>query len=107
MIPLLTSHCSLPFLTSPSCALGLAVNAYFMGLAAESTPTAPETKARFKKRAPKDLFEFCLDYPGDMNKAFGLWDAIAAGIAEAGPNVAGRENVRLFQEVDGWVKEWR
>jgi hypothetical protein len=96
--------CSLPFLTSPSCALGLAVNAYFMGLDTSENPTSKATKADWKQRAPRDLFEFALDLEGDIDKAFALWDAVYAGVKEAGDLVKDR---RVFDETDKWLKDLR
>ena len=75
-----------------------------MGLTVLPNPTAAETKANFKRKAPKELFEFASDYAGDLDKAFALWDAVYAGVVEAGDLVKERA---VFDEADAWLKDLR
>jgi len=50
------------------------------------------------------LFEFASDYAGDLDKAFALWDAVYAGIIEAGDLVKERA---IFDEADAWLEDLR
>jgi hypothetical protein len=75
-----------------------------MGLTVLPEPTSAETKKKFKNKAPKELFEFASDYAGDLDKAFALWDAVYAGIIEAGDLVKERA---IFDEADAWLEDLR
>jgi Temperature dependent protein affecting M2 dsRNA replication len=78
-----------------------------MGLTVLPNPTSPETKAKFKRKAPKELFEFAADYAGDLDKAFALWEAVYAGVVEAGDEKLGVKEKAVFDETDAWAKDLR
>jgi hypothetical protein len=85
--------------------LGLAVNAYLMALTDDEKPTSSAARARCKAKVPEENFRFALDFKGDLEKAFNLWDAVFAGVKEATDDmIGGPEERKIWQEVDDFVQ---
>jgi hypothetical protein len=71
----------------------------------ESSPVNAASKARAKDSAKK-MFSFATDFEGDLDKAFRLWDAVYAGVKEAG-NLIDGEDRQVFDEANKWVADLR
>jgi len=79
-----------------------------MGLSEEPNPTSPSTRARCKRQGPSELFQYSLDFKGDLEKAFDLWDAVAAGVKVASDDMLGDKGERkIWEEVDEFVQAHR
>jgi hypothetical protein len=79
-----------------------------MGVTEESNPTAPATRARCKRHGPSELFQYSLDFKGDLEKAFDLWDAVVAGTKVASDDMLGGKEERvIWGEVDAFVQAHR
>lgn len=70
---------SLPFINDNDCGLGIAVRSYLDDLPTADDPTSPETRAEAKIKG-SEWFQHTLDYPGNLDKAFRLWDAVSLTI---------------------------
>lgn len=70
----------LPFLLPNDCALGIAMKHYLDdvagGASANGGPT-PEICEQAKTRGPQELFPHVVDFKGDLEKGFRLWDAVS------------------------------
>lgn len=69
---------SLPFLLDVDCALGVAVKSYLDDLADSQDPTSPETRQHVKTKGVGPWFPHAVDFEGDLERAFSLWDAVSS-----------------------------
>lgn len=74
-------------------------------IGSESNTINPASKAQAKDSARK-MFSFATDFAGDLEKAFNLWDAVYAGIKEAG-NLIGSDDRQVFDEANKWLADLR
>ena len=65
----------LPFVDEKDCALGIAVRTYFDELTAQSDPTSSASRAAVKSKG-KNWFQHCMNFAGNIDAAFRLWDAV-------------------------------
>lgn len=65
-------------------------------------PTSPETKARVLETASQRYFPQSLEFAGDLNIAFALWDAIFEGV-NSGGNVVPESTKKLWNETNEWL----
>jgi hypothetical protein len=73
-------------------------------VASSPNPTSEETKQAVKTRGQEQLFLYSSDYAGDIDKAFGLWDAVYKGLQVAGDLFKDR---KLFDDADKWLADLR
>ncbi|KAB2573175.1 DNA repair protein [Lasiodiplodia theobromae] len=92
----------LPFGIPNDCAMGIAVKSYLDELHIQSDPTTPEAKAGTKTRAARDWFPESIDFIGDLDIAFKLWDAVYAGIKKASESGLVRDGA-AWDEVNKWL----
>lgn len=57
-----------------------------------------------KTRGTQELFVYSKDYPGDIDRAFALWDAVYKGIQVAGDMFPERQ---VFDEANAWLADLR
>jgi Temperature dependent protein affecting M2 dsRNA replication len=67
----------LPFLLDHGCAMGLAMNIYLNKVVEQPDPKSDEAHQAAKENGQKSVFEHCVDFAGDIDKAMGLWDAVS------------------------------
>jgi len=68
-----------------------------------SDPTSAEAKENVKKKGPKEWFPYALDFAGDLERAFKLWDALFAGL-----KIAEKQGLSTGKSKEEWegVNEW-
>ena len=66
----------MPFLTDNDCGLGIAVKSYLDELAGQQDPTSPSAREAVRQKGPAEWFPHSVDYAGDLEKAFKIWDAV-------------------------------
>ncbi|KAJ4362352.1 hypothetical protein N0V83_010445 [Neocucurbitaria cava] len=95
----------LPFLLPNNCALSIAVKSYLDELLSnDADPTSPETKARVVGTASKRYFPQSIDFSGDLQTAFELWDAVFDGVKNNGGGGAVPETTKkLWTETNEWL----
>ena len=70
----------LPFLLPNDVALGIAMKHYLDdvdGAAASEGGVTPDMCEQAKTRGPHELFPHVVDFKGDLEKGFQLWDAVS------------------------------
>ena len=67
----------LPFLLDHGCAMGLAMNIYLNKVVELPEPKDEEAHQAAKENGQRSVFVHCIDFAGDIDKAFGLWDAVS------------------------------
>ncbi|KAI9763500.1 MAG: hypothetical protein M1835_007801, partial [Candelina submexicana] len=81
----------LPFIDDNDCALGIAVKSYLDELAVYDDPGSEAAKNAVKAKGTTDWIPNSVDFVGDLDRAFRLWDAIYAGVKVAGKEIQGGE----------------
>ncbi|KAL9073520.1 MAG: hypothetical protein Q9157_004725 [Trypethelium eluteriae] len=94
----------LPFLTDNDCGLGIAVKSYLDELAGQPDPTSPATRDATRQKGSTEWFPHSIDYPGDLEKAFKIWDAVYAAVKDSGDLVKER---KYWRETDEWLTQRR
>ncbi|KAH0547560.1 hypothetical protein FGG08_000285 [Glutinoglossum americanum] len=94
----------LPFLDDNDCGLGIAMKSYLDELAMNPDPTSEETKSQAKIKGPEEWFPHSVDFAGDLQIAWKLWDAIVGAVRVAGREVKEGEK---WAEVDSWLAKRR
>ncbi|KAL5115557.1 hypothetical protein ACEQ8H_006533 [Pleosporales sp. CAS-2024a] len=93
----------LPLLLPNNCALSIAVKSYLDELLSnDADPTSPQTKARVLETASTRYFPQSIDFPGDLRKAFELWDAIYDCVKNGGSAVP-EASKKLWAETNEWL----
>lgn len=70
-----------------------------------SDPTSAEAREDVKKKGPKEWFPYALDFVGDLERVFGLWDALFAALKIATQEgLATGKTGEEWVEVDVWVQ---
>jgi predicted glycosyltransferase len=95
---------SLPFVIQNTCALGIAVNTYLDALVVEEDPISKDTKVEVTRRIADQIFIYAERYGSDIDKAFGLWDAVYEGIKVSGNLVKDR---KTFDQANEWLRSLR
>lgn len=101
------STSSLPLLLPIDCSLGIAMRFYLDGLAEShpSDPTGAEAKENVKAKGTNLWIPNALDFAGDLERAFGLWDALCAGLKVAGEEgLSTGKSKEEWEAVDDWVQ---
>ncbi|GAB7354163.1 hypothetical protein MBLNU459_g4718t2 [Dothideomycetes sp. NU459] len=106
-LQLLDVSLSLPFLRDVDCALGIAVKSYLDELAAQDQPTSAGARASVKAKGKGEWFPHAVDFAGDLEKAFTLWDAVYAAVVVAPNNVASAKDKKMWEEVNAWLADRR
>lgn len=60
------------------CALGIAVKSYLDELAGSEDATSAEVHEEVRSRGVGAWFPHAVDFVGDLQRAFKLWDAVSA-----------------------------
>ncbi|KAI9860754.1 MAG: hypothetical protein M1813_005677 [Trichoglossum hirsutum] len=94
----------LPFLDDNDCGLGIAMKSYLDELAMNPDPTSEETKSQAKAKGPGEWFPHSVDFAGDLQIAWKLWDAIVGAVRVAGKDVKEGEK---WAEADSWLAKRR
>lgn len=81
-------HHRLPFAETNNCTLGVAVKTYFDELAARPDPTAPKTKEDAKAKGVTWM-GYAIDFAGNLDAGFRLWDAVRCHSLLSSPSVLG------------------
>lgn len=93
----------IPFLLSNNCALSIAVKSYLDELLSnDADPTSPQTKERVIETASKRYFPQSLDFSGDLETAFELWDAVHEGVKNGGSAIP-ESTKKLWSETNEWL----
>lgn len=93
----------LPFLLPNNCALSIAVKSYLDELLSnDADPTSPQTKTRVLDTASTRYFPQSIDFAGDLNTAFELWDAIYEGV-KSGSGAIPEASRKLWTETNEWL----
>lgn len=59
------------------CTLGIAVKSYLDELAALSDPTDAQARDDIRSKSIAGWFPHAVDFVGDLQRAFQLWDAVS------------------------------
>ena len=57
--------------------MGIAVKSYLDEVAGQPDPTSPATREAVRRKGSADWFPHTLDYGGDLDRAFEIWDAVS------------------------------
>ena len=71
-------------------------------LSNDADPTSPQTKARVIETASTRYFPQSIDFSGDLQIAFELWDAIFDGVKNGGSAVP-EASKKLWTETNEWL----
>ena len=94
----------LPFLLPNNCALSIAVKSYLDELLSnDADPTSEETKSRVIETASTRYFPQSLNFSGDLNTAFAIWDAIYAGVNSANSTTIPEATKQAWTETNQWL----
>ncbi|RAR07197.1 XPG N-terminal domain containing protein [Stemphylium lycopersici] len=94
----------LPFLLPNNCALSIAVKSYLDELLSnDADPTSEETKSRVIETASTRYFPQSLNFSGDLNTAFAIWDAIYAGVSSANNTTIPEATKQVWTETNQWL----
>lgn len=96
----------LPFLLPYDCALGIAMKHYLDELPSFDDPTSEEAKNAVFEKGSKEWLQYSTAFKEDIQGAFGLWDAVSAGVKQALELNLIEERNR-WEGIDEWVKERR
>ncbi|KAI9831325.1 MAG: hypothetical protein M1819_005099 [Sarea resinae] len=94
----------LPFVEDTDCGLGIAVKSYLDELMAQPDPTSPATRDTVKAKGPNEWFWHVVDFTGDLEIAFRLWDAVFKGVQAAGSDV---KDSTMWADADAWLAQRR
>jgi len=76
------------------------VKSYLDEIATAQDPTSAETKDAMKEKGAKIFIPHSVDFPGDLESAWAIWDAVYAGVKAGGKLFKDSE---VFAEVDEWL----
>lgn len=71
-------------------------------LSNDADPTSPQTKERVIETASKRYFPQSLDFSGDLETAFELWDAVHEGVKNGGSAIP-ESTKKLWSETNEWL----
>ena len=71
----------LPFFSDVDCALGIAVKSYLDELSSSEDATSAQTREQIKTDNMSVWFPHAVDFSGDLQRAFKLWDAVSPDLA--------------------------
>lgn len=96
----------LPFLLPNNCALSIAAKSYLDELEADEDPTSNETKQKVQHIAAVRYFPQSTNFIEDLGTAFGLWDAVYAGVKNSGPVLKESEK-KQWADANEWLSNRR
>ncbi|KAL1953984.1 hypothetical protein VTO42DRAFT_1870 [Malbranchea cinnamomea] len=94
---------SLPFIDDHDCGLGIAVRTYLDDLPQQSEPTSPAVRAEVKAKG-KEWFQHSIDFAGNLDMAFRLWDAVYRVSQTVGKEI---KDAKFWQDANAWLRERR
>jgi len=71
-------------------------------------PTSAEAREDVKRKGPKEWFPYALDFAGDLERAFTLWDALYMGLKVAcEEGLSTGRSAGEWAAIDAWVQARR
>ena len=72
----------------------------------DADPPSAESKARVMETASTRYFPQSIDFSGDIQIAFELWDAVFDGV-QNGDHAVPKASRKLWSETNAWLAAWR